>query len=111
MKARIPAIRQLSKAQVSAAVAVANTEVQHAAYRVYLISCLALRDMGFGEKRMNEYISRLTKYMEEYGGRRAGEIADMKLFAEVETARYIPVDGKIKAQMLEYEEARFWGKQ
>lgn len=110
MRARIPPIRQISKAQANAAMQVANIEIKHAAYRVYLISCLALRDMGFGEKRMSEFISRLTEYMEEYGERRCGEIADMKLFQQVENASCIPVDEKIKKQMLEFEEARFWSK-
>jgi len=110
MKARIPSIYKTSRRQAKMAIDVANTEIRHAAYRMYLISCLALRDMGFGEKRMNEFIFHLNEYLNEYGERRSGDIADSKLFQEVEKACCIPVDEKTKAEMLEYEKQRFWKK-
>ena len=108
MKARIPAIRKVSKKAVNDMREVANTQVRHAAYRMYLVACLTLSEtFGFGEVRLARFIDALTRNLDEYGERVDGNMADHKLFKQVDQVKGILIEEKVREEMLEYEGKRF----
>lgn len=108
MKSRIPPVRKVNKSMMNAAIQVANDEIKHAAYRVYVLSCIALRQMGFGEKRMAEYVKTLEDLLNQYGTGKDGEVADTRMFQLAERTGGIPIDNDVKSQMLEIENTRFF---
>lgn len=112
MKARIPAIQRVSKDQREACREIANNEIRHAAYRMYLIACMSARAVfKIGEKNMLKFVDEMIENMEQYGDWASGDIADSKLFHEAEKIKGIVIDERIKRQMLQYESKRFWGEE
>lgn len=108
MKARVPAIRKVNNKEFRAMQEVATTQVRHAAYRVYLVACLTLRqEFGFGDSRMARFVDALSDNLMDYGGWAACDVADHKLFDQCEKAGSIIIEEKVKKEMLEYENKRF----
>lgn len=108
MKARIPAIRKVNNKEFRAVQEVATTQVRHAAYRMYLIMSLTIRqELGLADKRMPRLVDALTDNLMEYGGWASCGVADHKLFDQCEKAGSIIIDEKVKKEMLEYENKRF----
>lgn len=109
MKARIPVVNRVPNELRRATIEMANDRIRHAAYRVYMLCTLTLHEeFGFGEKRLGRFLSVLEENLEEYGSGVNGDIADAKLFRQVEKIPGIVIDENAKKQMLEMEAAAFW---